>query len=117
MIHTGNFPFKCSFDGCNTGCATKCDLDKHMKRHLGVKQHRCDVCKMAFVTKHELNKHSLTHTNEFSFRCKHPKCGCDKGFRRKRQLEVHIMRVLGIKEYACIQCEMRFVTFGELKQH
>ena len=44
----------CNYEGCtnSTNYQSEQALKKHIKnRHLGIKQHVCDVCEMAFAEK------------------------------------------------------------------
>merc|ERR1712228_1161596 len=78
-IHTGEKPYICDYDGCKKRFVQKCQLKDHMRRHLGIKEHKCAYCSKAFVSSHELNRHTRSHFGERPFECKH----CKKRFKRK----------------------------------
>ena len=60
-IHTGEKPFKCSFDGCDRRFARNEELTRHKRIHTGVRPHKCEICSKAFGRKDHLSKHKKTH--------------------------------------------------------
>jgi len=67
-------PFKCEFgNGCSMSFRTTSELKQHMDRHLGIKPHKCPICRKAFVTKGELKLHIRTHTGEKPVECRYCK--------------------------------------------
>merc|ERR1712228_277245 len=84
--HTGERPYVCSYGECQKRFTTKYNLDRHIKRHLGIKNHKCSHCNKTFVTKHDLTKHIRTHTGEKPFECKH----CKQRFTTSTNLSRHI---------------------------
>merc|ERR1712228_66474 len=82
------------------------------------KKYKCDHCQYSTNNKSHFQRHSFVDSKEKKpFKCEHPKCGCNKGFATKQTLDIHILRVLGIKKFKCTQCEKTYVTSWELRSH
>merc|ERR1712228_573004 len=77
--HTGEKPFVCNHGECKKIFAHKSALNDHIKRHLGIKNHKCPYCKKKFVSKGELPSHIRIHTGEEPFKCPH----CKQRFRQR----------------------------------
>lgn len=85
-IHTGDKPFKCTFENCDYAFRASGDLHKHLRRHssstVNLRQHVCSVCQRAFERNYDLKRHLLTHKkNEegVGYDCEF----CNKRFVRK----------------------------------
>lgn len=77
--HTGDYPYKCT--ECNVRCITKSNLNSHMKRHRGPVDFLCDDCSRGFYTKLELERHiSVKHLGIRNHICKI--CGMAFGYKR-----------------------------------
>lgn len=77
--HTGDYPYKCT--ECNVRCITKSNLNSHMKRHRGPVDFLCDNCSRGFYTKLELERHiSVKHLGIRNHTCKI--CGMAFGYKR-----------------------------------
>lgn len=46
-----------------------------------------------------------------------PLLGCDKSYQRKQQLDSHISKHFGAKQFQCLYCEKAFVWENDCKQH
>lgn len=85
-IHTGDKPFKCTFDGCDYAFRASGDLHKHIRRHnaetTNTRVHVCQVCDRAFERNYDLKRHELTHDKNaegIGYTCDY----CPKRFVRK----------------------------------
>merc|ERR1712244_88706 len=67
--HTKERPFVCPFANCETRFTTKGSMDRHVKRHNNVRNHKCSYCERAFVTKNEMARHERTHSGEKPYEC------------------------------------------------
>ncbi|XP_072045470.1 zinc finger Y-chromosomal protein-like [Amphiura filiformis] len=103
---------------CNKEFKRKLYLEDHMKEvhGNGGAQYRCTWpnCNKEFTRKRTLKSHVDTHSgNNKRFACSM----CDKRFRDKNHLHVHMNWHKGIRPYQCSHCEKRFLTNWNLKKH
>lgn len=110
QTHTEN-TFLCSI--CGTIFMTSINLNKHMKRHFGIKEFRCSFCSKAFVSKGEVQVHERYHTGVKKRKCQI----CEKEFNRAISLVVHMRTHTGEKPYQCTHCERSFAQSQDLKTH
>ena len=66
LIHTGEEPFKCTFNGCDYKCVKMSHLTVHMRRHSGERPYKCREkgCHYASATSGNLDVHMNTHGRE-----------------------------------------------------
>lgn len=60
-MHSGELPFRCSYEGCTMRFAFRGNLIRHMHSHLGIKKFGCYECGKRFSNNHNLKKHSTVH--------------------------------------------------------
>lgn len=79
---------------------------RQLKRPVGPKNHKCDVCGMAFPCLSKLTDHQLTHSGIKEHEC--PVCG--RAFAKKSNLTVHlrIHKSYKNKPYQCTICNECF---------
>jgi len=71
---------------CGKGFKTKAALNKHIRRHEGVKPFACTVCDARFENKGKLDRHNVIHTGERNYECNL----CGKKFNQPGNLKTHM---------------------------
>lgn len=116
FTHTGEKPFKCHEDGCNSSYARKAHLQRHHdKCHSQIKHEEkkefrlsCKHCELTFANKYSLKKHyNQNHQiNGESSRLTYP-CGvCNEVFRSKIKRNIHQREKHDFElKHACNICE------------
>ena len=86
------------------------------KNDIFVKKFFCFKCNKIFFNKHSLQQHiKFIHQRVNVFKC--PYKNCEKIFKNKLRLKVHINSHLGIKNFKCEICEKKFAEKGTLITH
>ena len=67
-VHTGEKAHLCSECG-NSFSSVSSLIDHRKRRHLDIRNKKCETCPKAFFTKQELEAHIRTHTGEKPFSC------------------------------------------------
>lgn len=80
---------------CSAGFFSKYHLERHSRKHTGVKPFRCSECDKAFSDASNLMHHMVVHTGQKSFSCQL----CGDTFAYKASLKRHMHRhVFGSKD-------------------
>ena len=104
--------FQCEL--CSYTCPRRSNLDRHMKSHTDERPHKCHLCGRAFRTVTLLRNHLNTHTGMVSSVTLK-----DSPILLVLSMLDTIYRSLstGTRPHKCQDCDMAFVTSGELVRH
>ena len=61
--HTGEKPYKCTWEGCDWRFARSDELTRHYRKHTGAKPFQCMVCQRSFSRSDHLALHMKRHQN------------------------------------------------------
>ncbi|ALC43414.1 phol [Drosophila busckii] len=64
LVHTGEKPYECTFEGCGKRFSLDFNLRTHVRIHTGDRPYHCpiDGCSKCFAQSTNLKSHMLTHT-------------------------------------------------------
>lgn len=100
--------------GCKKTFHTEWLLKRHNISHTGDTNHICTVCGARFASSYNLRRHEEdTHLQQKRIKCDI----CEKTFKRKEQLSVHVLSHSGEKPHKCSKCGKGFVVKRYLKRH
>lgn len=105
-IHSDEMRFPC--DECGVKFAQKSYLKSHRLTHSGIKKFVCGECEKKFGHNSHLKAHQLTHQKSFA---------CEMRFTTKFYLKSHKLKHIGLKPFACSDCDKKFYTRSHLNQH
>lgn len=112
--------FQCEL--CSYTCPRRSNLDRHMKSHTDERPHKCHLCGRAFRTvtllRNHLNTHTGKHESVVSLKCTTLYCADSSIFFFTQVCKdcLHFIYA-GTRPHKCTDCDMAFVTSGELVRH
>nr|XP_033469525.1 zinc finger protein 239-like isoform X3 [Epinephelus lanceolatus] len=125
-IHTGEKPFSCDY--CDRTFSQNSSRLVHMRRHTGEKPYFCNKCGKSFaqsnhlricktrsecnITPEEMNI-SEDHKDRNAFKCSE----CNKEFKMRQQLVLHMRVHTGEKPYSCDFCGKSFTQSSNCIVH
>ena len=115
--------FEC--EECSASFGDRYAYERHVNKHLGVKNHHCDLCEGAFHTQRHLTRHiAHVHEGKPTRKNKPPRVSCsqcEKTFVEQRFLTRHEQREhLGRTDYdthPCPKCSQSFSGKSSLTRH
>ncbi|KAI5646630.1 zinc finger protein 26-like [Phthorimaea operculella] len=102
--------FRCSF--CPADFASKQAVQSHEYKHTGQRPYRCHLCPAAYTSASGLSRHSIKHT-DIQYICDK----CQRPFKNKSALIVHLDSHNHLRKYACAECGRRFAQKMGLNLH
>ncbi|XP_037024766.1 zinc finger protein 19-like isoform X7 [Bradysia coprophila] len=112
LVHTQERNFECDF--CGKKFALRASLKNHIFAHINIRAFVCTLCPSSFKNSALLYKHQDVHKTEpMKFCCEF----CQRLFRRKFDLNNHMLCHTQIRKYNCDHCPQTFLTRRGLRNH
>ncbi|XP_021966414.1 zinc finger protein 728 [Folsomia candida] len=110
--------YACTYQNCVKYFKIKKELNRHLKRihppGPRLCNFKCDICQKGFYTGYELDAHqNRTHSTLKPFGCTE----CERSFKSKLGLKVHISSHKGENSYACPHCPKVLSTLSNWRRH
>ncbi|CAG4958896.1 unnamed protein product [Colias eurytheme] len=108
-VHNGSLPHKCGY--CNERFKENFHKNEHLAKVHGIvgPAIKCQACDRTFATQQTW----LLHTKKYHLMQRQYKCSrCEMDFFSKRELNDHMVKHTGTREY---RCEICFKCYGRLK--
>lgn len=112
IVHTGEFKYKCDFEGCLSMFRHKNSLKSHKLLHQPA-QLQCEYCPKRFRHASALKAHIHVHVSGLMHKCKL----CEKSYAVPFLLKEHVEVVHQGKRYDCPACGCKLTSKNNLKRH
>ena len=107
---------KCFWPKCRYSCKQSSHLNEHISHHLNKRQFVCNECNKQFNHNSHLIQHKRSgHSNDRPFVCNG--INCNKRFKIKSNLMLHLLRHPSVKSFGCNKCDKRFKYKSTLILH
>ncbi|KAK3603467.1 hypothetical protein CHS0354_030307 [Potamilus streckersoni] len=104
---------------CGKSFKEKRYLATHLKRHLGLRNHECPICKWKFFERTKMKLHMESHKSPENRSLPHRCSICNHTFYNLAACKDHMNTHFGLKPYKCQEpnCVMSFAHKIGLKRH
>ncbi|XP_034826803.1 zinc finger protein 26-like isoform X1 [Maniola hyperantus] len=101
-------------DICGKKFLYRHEIKAHLTRHSEVRQYVCETCGKGFRRASALKDHIYNiHETRQPVKCEH----CDKVYKCKNKLKIHLRNVAAEKAFICEVCSKEFHTETVLRKH
>ena len=100
---------------CEKDYKSPSELKKHYDKVHMKSQKVCDKCGKSFASKYALATHIDIEHHGKHFKCTY--ADCDEVFKRKDQLNIHLMKHEGGAIFICSACNKNFYNWNHFENH
>lgn len=100
-------------DQCGNNVTGKSALDRHLRKHSGIRPFQCEHCPARFLSAGELKGHQVMHTGDRNFPCRY----CERTYVNYSGRLRHERTHTNERPFACLQCGKAFTNSYILKNH